>query len=170
MFVCYLAAIPDLGNGFQSKPWGEIRSWSRWPKALRHWLQHRSGNSCDSTGARLYGLLPFPWITPGTPKGGTSVTWRGGDLLHGQQLVFHITLAQACAMERTLQRRRKATTQHEKCAAPVPTDHDFWRRRSMATRDRRMPQIDRCLFLQLQIILVLVLLLFGVSWCVLLPW
>ena len=37
-----------------------------------------------------------------------------GDLLHGQQLVFHITLAQACVLERTLQRRCKATIQTEK--------------------------------------------------------
>ena len=59
--------------------------------------------------------------------GGNSVTWRIGDLgdlengdlsdvelghlLHGQRLVFHITLAPACALERTLPRRCKTTTQ-----------------------------------------------------------
>ena len=74
-YVCLCVTLrqyPYLGNGFRSKPRGEIRSWSPWPKALRRWLQHHFGNSCDSTGARLYGLLPFPWITPGT--------WKGGDL------------------------------------------------------------------------------------------
>ena len=28
------------------------------PKAVHCWLQHRSGNSCNGTGATLYGLLP----------------------------------------------------------------------------------------------------------------
>ena len=47
-------------------------------KAVRHWLQHRSGNSNDGTGAKLYWLLPFPWITP--------VTWRGGTCSMGISL------------------------------------------------------------------------------------
>ena len=55
-------------------------------------------------------------VTSEAWRGGTSVTWRGGDLsdrergdlrdvergdlLHGQQLVVHTTLVQACALER----------------------------------------------------------------------
>ena len=42
-----------------------------------------------------------------------------GDLLHGHQLVCRITLAQACALERTLQRRCKVTIQHEKWQLPA---------------------------------------------------
>lgn len=37
-----------------------------------------------------------------------------GGVLHGQQLLFHITFAQIYAPEKILQRHWKATTQHEK--------------------------------------------------------
>ena len=75
----------------------EEKSGAGVPKAVRRGLQHRSGNSCDGTGATLHGLLPFTWIT--------SVTWRGGTCCMGNSLssisplprsVFYITLAQVC--------------------------------------------------------------------------
>ena len=44
-------------------------------KAVGHWLQHCSGNSSDGTCAKLYGLLPFPWITPVTIERGDPAAW-----------------------------------------------------------------------------------------------
>ena len=82
------------------------------------------------TGAKLYTLLPFPWIT--------LVTWRGGPV-HGQQPVFHITIAQTSGtwtgwtwcMDNSLS-----------SISPLPRPapwRDFSRLRSMATHDRGMP-------------------------------
>ena len=108
--------ISDHGKGFGSKPRGQIRSWS--PQGSS------SLTSADSTGAKLYGFLPFPWITSVTWRGGTSVTWRGGT---------SVTWRGGPAAWAT------ACFPYHPCPGMRP-GVDFSRRRSMATRDRWMPR------------------------------
>ena len=87
----YLAAKPNLGKGFGSKPRYEIRSWS--PEG-----------SSSLTSTSFWQLLRQHWCqVVWAPTFPLDVMWRGGDPLCGQQLVFHIILAWACALERILQ-------------------------------------------------------------------
>ena len=118
MFVCVLPCGNTPISGTASGVNPEEKSGAGVP-GLRHFVVDFSIILATPVTALVpdyMGSCPSLGLHQGRGKGGTSVTWRAC-------LPYHP--CPGLLPGEDPQRRCKATTQHKKCAAPVPTDRDF---------------------------------------------